>query len=88
MIKKWFLYVLLCADGSYYTGVTTDLDRRVVEHNCSPKGAKYTKTRRPVELVYSKNYNDRSSVQKAEYKFKRLKRGQKVKIIEEFTKDW
>ena len=83
MAKNWYLYTLLCADGTYYTGVTTDIQRRLNEHNTSPKGAKYTKTRRPAKLIYSKYFIDRSSAQKAEYKFKRLTRKQKEKIINE-----
>jgi len=81
--KDWYLYVLLCADGTYYTGVTTDVTRRLEEHNASPKGAKYTKTRRPVEMVYWTCFRDRSSAQKAEYKFKQLTRKQKEKTINE-----
>jgi putative endonuclease len=84
--KKWHLYVLLCADGSYYCGVTTEIARRINEHNTSAKGAKYTKVRRPVRLVYYKTYKDRSSAQKAEYEFKRLRRAQKERIIKEYTK--
>jgi len=83
MARNWYLYALLCADGTYYTGVTTDLQRRLNEHNTSSRGAKYTKTRRPTSLVYSKYFIDRSSAQKAEYKFKRLTRKQKEKIINE-----
>ncbi len=80
---KWFLYILQCADGTYYTGVTTDMKRRLNEHNTSKRGAKYTKTRRPVKVVYLSGYNDRSSAQKAEYKFKQLTRKQKESIINE-----
>ena len=80
---KWFLYILQCADGTYYTGVTTDMNRRLNEHNTSKRGAKYTKTRRPVKVVYLSGYNDRSSAQKAEYKFKQLTRKQKESIINE-----
>jgi putative endonuclease len=81
--KAWFLYVLRCADGTLYTGTTTDISRRIDEHNTSRRGAKYTKTRRPVKLVFSLNYENRSKAQKAEYKFKRLTRKQKEKIISE-----
>ena len=83
MQSNWCLYVLLCADGTYYTGVTTDVARRLKEHNALSTGAKYTKTRRPVELIYSTAFKDRSSAQKAEYKFKRLTRKQKEKVINE-----
>ena len=50
--KAWFLYVLRCADDTFYTGTTTDISRRLDEHNTKACGAKYTKTRRPVELVF------------------------------------
>ena len=77
------MYVLLCVDNTLYTGVTNDIDRRVNEHNHSTRGAKYTKARRPVKMVFFKEYKDRSSAQKAEYKFKKLSRVQKDKIINE-----
>ena len=80
---EWFLYVLKCGDGTLYTGVTTNIDRRLNEHNASSKGAKYTKARRPVKLVYWLRFQDRSSVQKAEYKFKQLTREEKRKVINE-----
>ncbi len=83
--KKWCLYVLQCNDGTYYAGITTDIVRRLNEHNTSSKGAKYTKPRRPVRLVYWVDYKDRSTAQKAEYKFKQLTRKQKEKIIHEVS---
>ena len=83
MSLGWFLYVLQCSDGTYYTGITTNVTRRLDEHNTSSKGAKYTKTRRPVEVVYWTCFKDRSSAQKAEYNFKQLTRKQKEKIIDE-----
>ena len=83
MTKGWFLYILRCNDGTLYTGVTTDVRRRLKEHNSSSSGAKYTKTRRPVEVVYWTCFEDRSSAQKAECKFKQLTRKQKEKIINE-----
>ncbi len=82
MMTLWYLYVVWCNDDSLYTGVTTDLKRRVEEHNTSSKGAKYTKTRRPVRLMYSLEFEDRSSAQKAECKFKKLSRKQKLNIIQ------
>ena len=78
---NWFLYVLKCNDGTLYTGVTTNIDRRLNEHNTSKKGAKYTKTRRPVSLVYWLKFQDRSTAQKAEYRFKQLTREEKEKLI-------
>jgi len=83
MPERWFLYVLLCSDGTYYTGITTSLERRLKEHNTSARGAKYTKTRRPVKLIYFEDYDDRSSAQKAECQFKKLTRKRKEMVINE-----
>ena len=80
--NNWFLYVVKCADNTLYTGVTTNLDRRLNEHNTGSRGAKYTKNRRPVTLVYSTAYKDRSDAQKAEYVFKCLTRKEKLKVID------
>ena len=79
----WYVYVLQCSDGSYYTGVTKDIKRRLNEHNNSKRGAKYTRTRRPVKLVYFSEYDSRSSAQKAEHAFKKLSRMRKAGIIYE-----
>ncbi len=70
--STWHVYLLRCSDGSLYTGVTTDLQRRLHEHNHSPRGARYTRSRRPVELVYHEHANDRSSAQRREYQLRRL----------------
>lgn len=77
----WYLYVVQCCDGTLYTGVTTSLSRRIKEHNSSNKGAKYTKTRRPVTLVWKQEYRNRSEAQAAEHKFKKLPRIQKWGVI-------
>ena len=72
-----------CADDTLYTGVTTDLARRVKEHNgegVKDKGAKYTKARRPVVLVYSEEIEDRSKAQIREAKLRRLSREEKIKL--------
>jgi len=81
--QEWFTYIVQCSDNSLYTGVTTDLERRVKEHNTSNKGAKYTKTRRPVKLVYNETHTDRSSSCKRESAIKKLSRIDKLKIINE-----
>jgi len=73
--------MLKCSDDTLYTGITTDLDRRVDEHNNSPKGAKYTRVRRPVELVYSENQKDKSTASKRECEIKKLSRIQKLELI-------
>ena len=85
-IPRWYLYVVKCNDGTLYTGITTDIDRRVREHNgmsSSRRGARYTRARRPVELVWSKEYKNRSEAQKAEYNFKKLFHKEKWEVINE-----
>ena len=79
----YFLYILKCKDGTLYTGITTDINRRVNEHNSSSKGAKYTRVRRPVALVYSKRFRNRSTSSKAEAKIKAMTRLQKQEFIKE-----
>ena len=81
MEKDWYVYMVECNDGSYYTGVTTDLDRRVKEHNSSPKGSKYTKTRRPVKLVYHEHVHNRSLACKLEAAWKKYPRKTKIAMI-------
>ena len=78
----WKCYIVQCSDNSLYTGITTDIERRVDEHNTSNKGAKYTKTRRPVKLVYSESHTDRSTSSKREYEIKKLNRTDKLKLID------
>lgn len=77
----YYLYILRCADSTLYTGITTDLERRVAEHNGSKLGAKYTAVRRPVTLVYSQEFPDRTSASKEEYRLKQLSRDQKLALI-------
>ncbi len=78
---SYFVYILKCCDDTLYTGIATDIDRRLDEHNNSDKGAKYTKVRRPVELVYTEKSKDRSSASKREYEIKKLKREEKLRLI-------
>ena len=78
--KSWFVYVVLCKDGSYYCGITTDLTRRIEEHN-NGTGARYTRAKRPVKLLKHWTYPDRSSASKAEYRFKQLRRTAKERLI-------
>lgn len=79
-MKKQYVYILKCADGSLYTGWTTDLANRLEVHN-SGKGAKYTKTRRPVRMVYHEEYDDKSTAMSREYAIKQLTRGEKERLI-------
>ncbi|WP_222615258.1 GIY-YIG nuclease family protein [Persicimonas caeni] len=83
MSSEWYLYVLECVDETLYTGITTDLERRLHEHNHTAKGAKYTRCRRPVELVASWTYESRSDAASAEWHFKQLTRRQKLRRVEE-----
>jgi putative endonuclease len=80
-MKEWYVYIVQCSDKSLYTGITVDLDRRVLEHNTSNKGAKYTRPRRPVQLVYSETYEDRSSASKRESAIKKLNRVEKLALL-------
>ena len=82
-MDKWYVYIVECADGSLYTGITTDVKRRLLEHNYSFKSAKYTRSRRPVRLVYVEEVTNRSEASKREYQIKRLKRKDKLKLLEE-----
>ena len=77
----YYLYILKCADGTLYTGITTDLKRRVTEHNNTKLGAKYTASRRPVKMVYSKKFKDRSLASKEEARVKKLKRKEKLSLF-------
>ena len=77
----YYLYILKCADKTLYTGITTDLKRRIVEHNSSKLGAKYTSSRRPVKLVYSRKFKNRSTASKEEARIKKLKRDKKLTLI-------
>ena len=84
-MSPWYVYMLQCADGTYYTGVTTDVARRVREHNGEggpQRGAKYTKARRPVRLVYEEVAVDRSTAQKREHALRQLSRTEKEKLAE------
>lgn len=77
----YHLYIIKCADQTLYTGITVDLTRRTREHNHSNLGAKYTRARRPVELVYSKKFRNRSTASKEENRIKQLPRKKKLELI-------
>ena len=79
--KKWVVYILRCKNDTLYTGITTDVTRRVKEHNTSKRAAKYTSLRRPVELVFFKKCIDRSEAIKEELRIKKLTRIKKLEII-------
>ena len=83
-LPRWYVYILQCADSTLYTGVTTDLQRRLQEHNQSKRlGAKYTRVRRPVSLVYQERAESRSGACKREAAIKKLSRKAKQQLIAE-----
>ena len=81
-----YVYILECSDNTLYTGWTTDLKKRISAHN-SGKGAKYTKGRLPVRLVYKESYNSKTEALKREYNIKQLSRERKLALIEKENKD-
>lgn len=81
----WFVYILRCADNSLYTGITTDINKRLKQHNGIEKcGAKYTRGRQPVMLIYQESSISRSSASKREIEIKRLPKVQKEKLIQQY----
>lgn len=77
---SWYVYILRCGDGSLYTGITDDVDRRLAAHRAG-KGAKYTRGRGPLELVHKEEYPDKGSALKREYAVKQLHRKEKEQLI-------
>ena len=75
--KSWYVYTLKCADGTFYTGITNDLKKRIVAHE-NGKGAKYTRGRGPFELYYKEPHETRSEATKREIEIKRLSRQEKM----------
>ncbi len=80
---SWFVYILRCADNTLYTGITLDVGNRIKQHNgANKKGAKYTRNRQPVQLVYQEASDSRSDASKREYAIKSLKKVQKENLID------
>jgi len=79
----WFVYIVECADGTYYTGSTPDIHQRVAKHNLG-RGAKYTKFRTPVRLIYFEKHLDKSQASQREYQIKQLTREQKEELVMNF----
>jgi putative endonuclease len=79
-MKKWLVYIVRCADGSLYTGITTDVAARIKIHN-SGKGAKYTRSRRPVKLVWKKMMKSESVARKREAQIKKFSRAEKLSLV-------
>lgn len=80
---EYTVYILKCSDDTLYTGITTNLERRMQEHNgIKPGGAKYTQARQPVKVVFSKTFPNRSEATKEELRIKKLSRQQKINLIQ------
>jgi putative endonuclease len=76
----WKVYIIECSDLTYYTGISNDVEKRIDTHN-KKKGAKYTKTRTPVKLVYQQSFETKSLAAKEEWRIKQLTRNQKILLI-------
>lgn len=79
-MKKYYIYVLLTEQNTYYCGYTDDVERRFEKHKLG-LGAKYTKSHKPVKIVYKESFETKSEAMKAEYKFKNLRKKQKLEVI-------
>lgn len=84
--STWWVYLLRCNDNSLYAGVTTDIHRRIDEHNNSKLGAKYTRARRPVSLAYLEQADNKSIACKREYQIRHLTKLKKEQLVSNFTK--
>ncbi|MES2225836.1 MAG: GIY-YIG nuclease family protein [Patescibacteria group bacterium] len=80
-MPAYYAYLLECADGTLYAGSTNDINRRETEHNTSPKGAKYTRARRPVVMRYHETFASLGEAAKREAQLKRLTRSQKLELV-------
>lgn len=81
--KPWWIYIVECADGSYYTGISPDINKRIQKHN-NGTGAKYTNSRKPVELIYFEKHENRSAATKREIELKKLTHQEKNKLVKKF----
>jgi putative endonuclease len=80
----WYVYIVKCADATYYTGIAVDVSKRIEKHNAG-KGAAYTSARGPVALLYSEEHFDRSAASKREWAIKRLTRAQKSELMKNYA---
>jgi len=84
--NDWFVYILRCADNSLYTGITTDLKRRLVEHNAKKSVTRYTRARQPVAMVYNESVDSRSTAGQREAQIKALDKITKEALVTDFKK--
>ena len=83
--EKHYVYILLCSDGTLYTGYTNDLENRIFQHNHGKEGAKYTRSRRPCRLVYHEEYDSKTEALKREYYIKhKMMRDEKQRLIDSY----
>ncbi len=80
VMSKWYLYIARCKDGTFYTGITTNLESRLKRHNLG-KASRYTRTRRPLKIVYAKKFENRISAAKEEFEIKKLSHSNKEELI-------
>ena len=80
--RSWCVYMVRCSDGTLYTGITNNLEKRITAHNSEKDGARYTRSRRPVKLVYSELAGSRSAAAKLEYKLKKQPLAKKMALVE------
>lgn len=81
-VSEFSLYIVRCADGTLYTGIATDVSKRLAEHKASPRGAKYLRGKGPLQIVFSAVVGDRASASQLEHRVKKLSRTQKLALIE------
>lgn len=82
--STWHVYIVCCQDGTLYTGITTDVIRRVAEHNSEKEGARYTRSRRPVYLVYEESVDSRSAAGKREWQIKKMRLAKKMELVRSY----
>ena len=83
--KIWYVYIVLCRDRTLYTGITNDPERRLKEHNSTPNGARYTRGRRPVTLVYLEHFPSRSEASRREHLIKKMPAAKKHRLLRNQT---
>ncbi len=87
MLKQWYVYIIRCADSTLYTGITTDVQRRLQEHTAGTKlAAKYVRGKQPLKLVFQLAVSDRGTASKIERKIKQLSKEQKENLIQDPSK--
>ncbi len=87
MATLWFVYMVRCADDTLYTGVTTDIERRLHEHNGSARGARYTRARRPVKIVWQEESASRAAACRREYEVRHYDRRKKLSLLAEYSRN-